>query len=385
MAATKSAQGAPDWQQYWDNWFQGQRTVLEQQLKSAADMQGQWSGLFKEWQNSLGPSQPHAGAYQQFFAQAGQQYLDMMQQFYQASGQNKPVGEMTSEWLRGLQQFFLTMLQSNTQPFDLNETYKNITEAFQKGSSAWAHAFGQGGPFAAGWNPQGWNGMQGQNFGAQNWGAQNWGGNAWNTQGWGAPGLNTSAWNPQAAFQSFDPFGFYASLPGIGYTREKQESWNHLYKLWVAFNAEVRKYNGAMAQVGLEAVHKFQDYVANPPQGSEPLKSLKEIYGKWVDVCEEVYAKYAMSEEYTRVYGEVVNALMAYKGQANKLMDDLADQFNLPTRTEVDSLHERLHALRRDNIELRKAIDEIRGTKSKPRPTGAAQGKPKSSKKGGDK
>ncbi len=374
MAATKSA-GAPDWQQYWDNWFQGQRTLLDQQVKSAADMQGQWANLFKEWQSGVGPSQPHAGAYQQFFAQAGQQFLDMMQQFYNASGQNKSVNEMTSEWLRGLQQFFLGMLQSNTQPIDLNETYKNITDAFMKGGSAWAHAFGQGGPFAQGWNPQGWNGWQSQpGFGA----------NMWNAQGWGAPGLNTQAWNPQAAFQAFDPFGFYASLPGIGYTREKQDEWSHLYKLWVAFNAEVRKYNGAMAQVGLEAVHKFQDYVANPPAGSEPLKSLKEIYAKWVDICEDVYAKYAMSEEYTRLYGEVVNALMAYKGQANQLMDQLADQFNLPTRKEVDSLHQRLHALRRENIELRKAVDEIRGVKTKAKPAAPAQGK-KNSKKGGDK
>jgi class III poly(R)-hydroxyalkanoic acid synthase PhaE subunit len=378
MSATKSAPGA-DWQQYWDNWFQGQRTLFDQQIKSAADLQGQWAGLFKEWQSSLSPSQPHAGAYQQFFAQAGQQYLDMMQSFYNQSGQNKPVGEMTSEWLRGLQQFFLTMLQSNTQPFDINEAYKNVTEAFQKGGSAWSHAFGQGGPFASAWNPQGWNAWQG--------GQQGFGANMWNAQGWGAPGLNTSAWNPQAAMNAFDPFGFYASLPGIGYTREKQDAWNDLYKRWIAFNAEVRKYNGAMAQVGLEAVHKFQDYVSNPPQGTEPLKSLKEIYGKWVDVCEEVYAKYAVSEEYTRLYGEVVNALMAYKGQANKLMDDLADQFNLPTRTEVDSLHQRLHALRRENIELRKAVDEIRGVKSpKAKPAGApAQGGKKSSKKGDGK
>jgi polyhydroxyalkanoate synthase subunit PhaE len=382
MAATKSAQGTADWQQYWDNWFQGQRTLLDQQLKSAADIQNQWSGFFKEWQNSMGPSQPHAGAYQQFFVQAGQQYLDMMQHFYEASGQNKPVGDMASEWLHTLQQFFLQMLQSNTQPIDVNEVYKNVTEAFTKGSSAWTQAFQTGGPFAAGWNPQGWNAWQGAGNPMGGMGGMGANPMGWNPQGWGAPGLNTSAWNPQAAFQAFDPFGFYASLPGIGYTREKQDDWSHLYKLWTHFNAEVRKYNAGMAQVGLEAIHDFQDYVANPPQDAAPLKSLKEVYGKWVDICEEVYAKYAVSEEYTKLYGEVVNALMAYKGQANKLMDDLAGQFNLPTRTEVDSLHQRLHALRRDNIELRKAIDEIRGTKTKTKPAGAKQAPAKSSKKG---
>ena len=397
MAATKSAQGAPDFQQYWDTWFQSQRQVFDQQLKNATDVQSQWSGFFKEWQNTVSPTQPNAGIYQQFFAQAGQQFLDMMQHFYQASGQNKPVGDMTSEWLRSLQSFFLTMLQSNTQPFDLSETYKNMGEAFTKGSNAWAQTLGQGGPFASAWSGQGWNGMQGAgNMGGMpGWnmgggamgGMGGWNPQSWNPQSWGAAGMNNGAWNPQASFQSFDPFGFAASIPGIGYMREKQDDLNHLYKLFVAFNAETRKYNGVMAQVGLEAIHKFQEYVANPPASDAPLTSLKEIYAKWVDVCEDVYAKYAMSDEYTRVYGDVVNALMAYKGQVSKLMDKACDQLNLPTRTEVDSLHERLHELRRENIALRKAVDEIRGVKSKPKgkPAAAAQPKQKSSKQGDDK
>jgi polyhydroxyalkanoate synthase subunit PhaE len=375
MAATKSAQSTQDWQQYWDTWFQSQRQTFEEQIKNSADVQNQWGEFFKQWQSSLGVGKPNAGAYQQFFAQAGQQFLDMMQHFYQASGQSKPVSDVTSEWLRGLQQFFLTMLQSNTQPFDLNETYKTVTEAMTKGSQAWSQAFQTGGPFAQAWNPQGWNGWQqsGQaGFGQMGFGQM---------PGWGAPGVNTASWNPQAAFQAFDPFGFYASLPGIGYTREKQEEWNKLYKLWMEFNGETRKYNAAMAQVGLEAIHKFQEYVSAPPEGAAPLTSLKEVYAKWVDVCEDVYARYALSEEYTKLYGEVVNALMAYKGQANRLMDDLADQFNLPTRKEVDSMHQRLHALRRENLELRKAVDEIRGVKSKPKSSTPPQGK-KSSKKG---
>lgn len=377
MAATKSSQSssAPSGDtssegttQNWDSWFQNQRAYFDQQVKAATDIQGQWAGFFQEWQKNLSPTLPGAGQYQQFFTQAGKQFLDMQQQFAQWSGQNKPVNDMTGDWLKGLQSFFLGMLQTNTQPYDPAAAWKNVTDSFAKGGNAWASAFNSGGPFGQFGQGFGGNPFAGQGFNPAAWtSAQPWN----NVQGAGS-------------FQNFDPFGFYASLPGIGYTREKQDAWNLLYKLYAEFEQQTRKYNAAMAQVGIEAVQKFQEYVANPPEGAAPLTSLKEVYAKWVDVCEDVYARYATSDEYTKLYGEVVNALMAFKGQMNTLTDDIADQFNLPTRSEVDSLHQRLHALRRDNIELRKAIDEIRGVKSpKPKAAGAPSQAKKPAKKGG--
>jgi len=158
---------------------------------------------------------------------------------------------------------------------------------------------------------------------------------------------------PKDPFAALDPLNFFASFPGIGYTREKQEQLNHLYQQWSDFEAKFREYSLSMAKVGLEAVQKFQEYILNPPAGAAPLTSLKEVYSKWVDVCEDIYAKYAMTEEYTTLYGEVVNALMTYRKQLNKIIDEMMDQFNLPTRAEVDSLHQRLHELRREVAALK--------------------------------
>lgn len=165
--------------------------------------------------------------------------------------------------------------------------------------------------------------------------------------------------NHQATSGLFDPFGFYASMPGIGYTREKQEQANKLYKLFVDYEAKMREYNTEMTKVGLQALHRFNDYLHNPPADAAPLESLKQIYAKWVDVCEEVYAKYAVSDSYTKLYGDTVNALTSFKKQLHAVTDDMADQFNLPTRTEVDSLHQRVQELRRDNMRLKQAMAHI--------------------------
>ncbi|MDE1151567.1 MAG: poly(R)-hydroxyalkanoic acid synthase subunit PhaE [Micavibrio sp.] len=398
--------GTTDWQQYWDSWFQSQRAFFDAQHKNKpADekddsLQGQWAEFFKAWQGNLTPTLPGAASYQQHFQKAGQQFIDMLQHFYAQTGQNKPVGDVTGDWLKTMQNYFLTMLQANTQPVNPMESMKAAADAFMKTNGAWASAFQSAGNPFGGFNPQAaFGGFGPQPFGFAGFGQQGF------QQGFGAfggfappPNFGTGfgqsfgqgfnwgqpqqQWNPQA-FQNFDPFGFYASIPGIGYTREKQDELNHLYQRWVEFDGQTRKYNAAMAQVGLEALHKFQEYIANPPKDAESLKSLKEVYAKWVDVCEDVYAKYAMSDEYTKLYGEVVNALMQFKAQMNHITDEMAGQMNLPTRKEVDSLHQRVHALRRDNIALRKAVDELRGIKRPATANATAPAKP--AKKGGKK
>lgn len=298
MATAKSTPNN-DWlhaqQQYWNTWLDAQRKTFGAQPE-ASGFQAPWTDFFKEWQNAISGTQSSGdtGQFQQYFAKAGETYMNMMQQFYQGTGQAKPTDQMAKEWIDSLQKFFSGAFQANTQPFD--------------------------------------------------------------------------------AATLIDPLGFYASMPGIGYSREKQEQLNHFYQQYVEYERKSRAYNAGMSKVGMEAVQKFQAFLASPPENQEPLQSLKEVYTKWVDICEEIYAKYAMTEEYARLYGETVNALMTFKKQQNKMTDDMMEQMNLPTRQEIDSLHKTVHRLKRDIVELKAALNpSLKTAPAKP----ASKGKKK--------
>ncbi|MBU6475007.1 MAG: hypothetical protein KGQ70_03495 [Alphaproteobacteria bacterium] len=294
MANTSSAQQNGDWfssqKQYWDNWFEQQRNFFGAAAGPQQGPQAQWAELLQTWQKALSGGQEadkmaDVRQFQQYFTRAGEAYLGMLQQFYQGTGQAKPLNEMVQEWIESLKKAFAGQMDFSGMP--------------------------------------------------------------------GFPGMVAAGKDP---FAALDPLNFFAGMPGIGYTREKQEQLNHLYQMWEAYQAKTRDYAASMAKVGLEAAQKFQDYVVHPPEGAAPLTSLKEVYAKWVDICEDIYARYAMTEEYTRLYGEVVNALMAFKKQQNKITDEVLDQFNMPTRAEADSLHKRLHALQREVAELKAAL-----------------------------
>lgn len=347
--SAQSAYNAADWQQYWDTWLKTQREFAAH-IPDINALNTQWNGLFTAWRENLSGDVPRADAYQQFFAQAGQQFMQLLHQFAQGAGDGKNPADIAGDWARHMQSFLSALPQSGASPFSFSQMF---------GIPGWN---------SGAWKPN-WNAaFQHPAFG-----------------GASAPWAHMNAFQNGFAnngTQGFDPFGLWAGLPGIGYTREKQEAWNHLYKHWTDFESRASAYMAAMAQVGMSAAERFQDYVSNPPEGAPPLQSLKDIYAKWVDICEEVYATYALSEDYTRVYGEVVNALMALRREVNRMTDSAAEQLNMPTRKEVDSLHKRVHELRRDNIRLKQdmaALQEKLGTSRAPvkaaKPSKAAQPK----------
>jgi len=76
-----------------------------------------------------------------------------------------------------------------------------------------------------------------------------------------------------------------------------------------------------------------------------------------VDCCEEVYAEYVMTDKYVKVHGDMVNSLMAVKQQGRKMMDDTMGSLNMPTRREIDTIHQRVQQLRRDENAQNRQIE----------------------------
>jgi len=280
MVATKSKEQNNEWfntQKQWSELFKNWQSPA-----SPEAYQQQWLDMFSQWQNIISTSSletSSAPAFQEQFTKAGEDFMEMMQGFYQGVGQAKTMEEMTEEWIEKMYNFFSGEINGENNPMS-----------------------------------------------------------------------------------NCNPMGLCTSIPGLGYNREKQDQTTDLYKKFMDYQKKSKIYDIKMAKVNMEALSKFQEYISNPPKDDAPLKSLKKVYGKWVDICEEVYAEYAMSEEYTKLYGETVNSLMAFKTKQNTMLDDMLEQMNMPTRKEVDTMHERMHKIRRENIELKKDIAEIKAS-----------------------
>ena len=143
-----------------------------------------------------------------------------------------------------------------------------------------------------------------------------------------------------------NPFDFMAAMPGIGPAREKQEEWNKLYILWQDYQAKSQAYNAALAQVNMQALHKFG--TGQPPQ------SFKDMQNQWTNAAEDVYAAFAIGPEHAELYSAMVNASLAWQKQFAKVMNDIAAQAGLPTRAEIDGLHDEIRRLKKELAAFKK-------------------------------
>jgi class III poly(R)-hydroxyalkanoic acid synthase PhaE subunit len=177
-----------------------------------------------------------------------------------------------------------------------------------------------------------------------------------NQAAWQMPGMNTSVFNMGEAI---DPLGKVLSSPGIGYFREPQEKQQKGAQLALDYQQANFAFNQAFLQIALESIQGFQTRLLKLDTKTAP-KSLRELYDLWVEVSEEHYAEFAMSEEYQSLYGDMVNRLMIMKKHYSEITDDLLRAMNLPNTREVDTMQQRLQQVRRENIELRNQIKEIK-------------------------
>ena len=173
---------------------------------------------------------------------------------------------------------------------------------------------------------------------------------------WQMPGMNTSVFN---LGEAIDPLGKVLEAPGVGYFREPQEKQQKGIQLALEYQQANFNFNQAFLRVAIESIQGFQQRLMNLDPATMP-KSLRELYDLWVEVSEEHYAEFAMSEEYQALYGDMVNKLMIVRKHYGEIVDDTLRALNLPNTREIDTMQERLQQLRRDNFAMKKEISEMK-------------------------
>ena len=192
-------------------------------------------------------------------------------------------------------------------------------------------------------------------------------GGAHGTPAWGDAVLRSFA--PEATGSSFTaPFGAIAdafrasmqppdvagdakawlNLPAFGPMREHQEQHRDSMLAAIEYQEALRRYNALMLKAAQRGFEVFQGKLSEREQPGRQLDSLRALYDLWVDAAEEGYAEVALSSEFREAYGALVNAQMRVRSQLAKSVEQVASELGMPTRSEVDSMGERLQALRRE-------------------------------------
>ncbi len=145
----------------------------------------------------------------------------------------------------------------------------------------------------------------------------------------------------------------WMDLPAFGLLREYQEHHQKTALAWVDYQEQTGKYNALMLKAAKRGFELFEGKLTEREQPGRQIESLRALYDLWVDAAEEGYAEIALSSEFREVYGALVNAQMRVRSQIQKEVERVATDLGMPTRSEINSIGERLQVLRREVRERR--------------------------------
>ena len=72
---------------------------------------------------------------------------------------------------------------------------------------------------------------------------------------------------------------------------------------------------------------------------NKPIGEWRELYDLWVECGEQVFAQVAHSEAYGKLQAELGNAAMRLRAQQQTIFEYALRQFDLPTRSELNTVH----------------------------------------------
>jgi class III poly(R)-hydroxyalkanoic acid synthase PhaE subunit len=167
--------------------------------------------------------------------------------------------------------------------------------------------------------------------------------------------------------------GALLGLPAFGIGREHQERLQALAQAQLEAARREGEFNLLMLRA-LERAHAL--FGAKLTQRSAPGKALdsaRALFDLWIDAAEEAYAEIALSPEFRSAYGALVNAQMRVRQGVQREVEQAAAQVGMPTRTEIDSAHQRIAELERALRRMRDGADATPATHAaKPAATPAA-------------
>jgi len=140
------------------------------------------------------------------------------------------------------------------------------------------------------------------------------------------------------------------------------ESWLNAMEQGFKYRQSMNSYLSTLSAQGLESAAALRERMAGMEQAGESIKSLRELYELWIDINEEVYSKFSMSQKGQDIYGDLVNACVAFQGGMDSAVESQLKAFNVPTKQAQDDLLKELAQEKRENEELRKRIKELEET-----------------------
>jgi class III poly(R)-hydroxyalkanoic acid synthase PhaE subunit len=166
----------------------------------------------------------------------------------------------------------------------------------------------------------------------------------------------TNPWAAMAPAAGLAGFAPGAMAPPLGPTRELQEIWQRAARLADELQQAQTRLAGLWNEVVTTALQQLGARATSLLSGSASPDSLQALYDQWIDTAESVYAQAARAPAFAAAQADFGNASSRLRSAQRELIELGAREFDLPTRAELNTVHQQLRDLKRSLRELEEGL-----------------------------
>ena len=192
-----------------------------------------------------------------------------------------------------------------------------------------------------------------------------WNSGPWNFGSTAGPGLGSSA-------------AVMPDSPALGATREHQQRSQRMADAWRRLDEAQRRLQRLWSDALREAAATFAANIGASQISAPSADAVRALYDQWIDCAEDAYSRAAHSEIFCTTLAEHVNASSEWRRELRATIEQAAKLLDLPTRSEINTLAQRLKSVEAELRAERAATPTTRKPTTRKRGTPKA-GKPKTS------
>jgi hypothetical protein len=134
-------------------------------------------------------------------------------------------------------------------------------------------------------------------------------------------------------------------MPALGLAREHLERARRAGEAWQRLDEAQRRLQRLWLDALREASAAFARRLGTTPVPMTDPTAPQRLYDTWIDCAEDAYAQAAHGEAFSEALADYVNAGSEYRRETQAGAEAWAKLWDLPTRSEINSLAERLRAV----------------------------------------
>jgi hypothetical protein len=166
-----------------------------------------------------------------------------------------------------------------------------------------------------------------------------------------------------------------SAIPPLGPWREHQLRSERITRAWQRMEEARQRCARMWSDVLREAAQVFARRLADPTQAAST-EGGRKLYDEWISIAEEAYARMAHSDAYVSAQGELINAGGELRRELTEYAEVGAKFLDLPTRSELNAVHERMRALQQLVQKLEAQLATLHAKRSAPRAQSADASRP---------